>query len=300
MKLDFDVVVVGAGIAGMTAAIYLKRANINVVMIENNAPGGQINKTNLIENYPGFNKIDGPTLAFNVFQQTQSLSIPYKYGKVLNVETYDDYKEVHTDKEVIRCKAVIIATGRKSKELGLENEKSLINKGISWCALCDAPLYKEKDVAVVGSNKEALEETILLSDICLSVTLISDIELKGDLLNKVRSISNIHIKEGYSVVSLNSLDSKLNSIDIVNKNEMKENIKVAGLFIYIGNVPATDMLKNLNVNMQDDYIVVDENMRTNVRGIYACGDVIRKEVYQISTAVGEGARAAMSMVKDYN
>ncbi len=301
MKLDFDVVVVGAGMAGMTAAIYLKRANKNVVMIESNAPGGQINRTNSIENYPGFNKIDGPSLAFNVFKQTQELNIAYKYGEVLSIECNEDYKIVHTNKEIINCKAVIIATGRKPKELGLENEKSLINRGISWCATCDAPLYKGLDVAVIGNGHYAIEEALFLSNICSSVVLICEGELKDDLAEKVKNVSNIKIKEKSLIVSLNPIDSKLDSIDIENITEKsRENIKVSCVFIFTGNVPSTNMVNNLGLNMLDGYIIVDENMRTNIKGLYACGDVIKKEVYQVSTAVGEGAKAAMSMVKDYN
>lgn len=298
MKSNFDVVIIGAGMAGMTAAIYLKRANINVVMIEKTAPGGQINKTNCIENYPGFNKIDGPTLAFNVFNQTQSLGIPYKYGNVLDVKVYDDYKVVLTDKEEYVCKGVIIATGRRSKELGLEKEKSLINKGISWCALCDAPLYKNLEVAVVGNNEHAIEECLMLSDICSKVYLIYE---KG--LNKymevLNSRNNIVIRENGKVIRLISNDNKLESVDIESNTKL-ENIKVSGLFILIGSVPSSEIFKNISINMDEDYIVVDENMRTNINGVYACGDIIKKEVYQVSTAVGEGAKAAMSYIKDFN
>ena len=293
MILDFDVLIVGAGMAGMTAAIYLKRANINVAIIEKTAPGGQINQTNNIENYPGFNKIDGPTLAFNVFNQIQSLGVSYKYGNVLSIKSYEDYKIVTTDKGEYKCRGVIIATGRKPKELGLENEKNLINNGISWCALCDAPLYKERDVMVVGNSKYSIEEALMLSDICSSVTLVYE----GKIDEKLKE--NIVLKEKGKIVKLNSRENKLESVD-VETNGTVENIKTSGLFIIMGNSPASEMLNGLSINVNDGYVVVDENMRTNIKGIYACGDIIKKEVYQVSTAVGEGAKAAMSYIKDFN
>lgn len=304
MELDFDVVVIGAGIAGMTAAIYLKRSNVSVVMIENNAPGGQMNRTNSIENYPGFNKIDGPTLSYNVFMQTQELGIKYKYGKVIDITVKKGYKILKTEKEVIKCKAIIIATGRKSRELGLPNEKSLTGKGISWCSICDGPLYKDLVVTIVGGGNTALEETIYLSEICSKVILIHRRDsFKADkiLIDKVLTIPNVEIKYNSVITNINEINNKLSGVEIKNViDNSKEVIEASGLFIFIGNIPVTDMLKNTKVKMDNDYVIVSNEMRTNVKGIYACGDVIKKNVYQISTAVGEGAVAALSAVKDIN
>lgn len=291
MKLDFDVIVVGAGMSGMTAAIYLKRSNVSVAIIEDTAPGGQINRTSRIENYPGFSMIDGPTLAFNVFTQVQNLGIPYKYGKVLEVIDEKDYKIIKTNKEELKCKAVIIATGRRPKEIGLPNEKNLIGKGISWCAICDGPLYKDIDVAIVGSDRKALEEANFLSSMCSKVTIVSN-----EPVTEFDRKDNVEVIDNAVVISLNELDGKLDSIDISIGKEEK-NIKVKGLFVYLGSVPVSDMLENTGVEIENGYIVVDRNMKTNVDGIYACGDVIKKEFYQISTAVGEGAIAALSVVK---
>ncbi len=302
MKLDFDVVIVGAGFAGMTAAIYLKRANVNVVMIENNAPGGQANKTNIIENYPGFESIDGPTLAYNLFMQTQKLKVPYKYGNVIDIEDKNDYKIIKTDKEEIKCKCVIIATGRKSKELGLENETSLTGRGVSWCAICDGPLYKNKTVAVVGGGNSSLEESIYLSEMCSKVILIhrrDEFRAESILVDKVLQNPKIEIKHNNVITALNEFEDKLDSVDIKNTIDgSKEDVKVSALFIFIGNYPVVDMLKNTKVKTMDGYILIDRNMRTNVKGIYACGDVISKEVYQMSTAAGEGTIAALSAIKD--
>lgn len=304
LKLDFDVVVVGAGVAGMTAAIYLKRANMNVVMIENNAPGGQINRTSTIENYPGFEKIDGPTLAYNIFTQTQTFEIPYKYGDVIEVINKRGYKIIKTETEEIKCKAVIIATGRRPRELGLKNETNLTGKGISWCSICDGPLYKNLNVAVVGGGNGALEESIYLSEICKKVTIIHRRDyFTADklLIEKALSKKNIEVKYSTVVTSLNESEKKLGSIDVKNtKTEKEENLEIDGLFIFIGNIPVSDMLEYTKVKRENGYINVDKKMKTNIKGIYACGDVIKKDVYQISTAVGEGATAALSLSKDYN
>jgi thioredoxin reductase (NADPH) len=304
MKLDFDVVVVGAGIAGMTAAIYLKRANINVVMIEHTAPGGQVNRTSSIENYPGFEKIDGPTLAYNTFMQTQKLGINYKYGNVIDVTVEDEYKIVRTDKEEIKCKAIIIATGRKAKELGLKNELSLTGRGISWCAICDAPLYKNMNVAVVGGGNSALEEAIYLSEICSKVTLIHRRnEFRADkiLVDQVVKSPKIEIKYNSVITDINESNNRLNDLVIENvETKDKETLDVSALFILIGSIPVTDLLKDTEVEVDNGYVVVDSEMRTKVEGIYACGDVIKKSVYQVSTAVGEGATAAMSAIKYIN
>ena len=170
--LDFDVVVIGCGVAGMTSALYLKRANINVCIIERNAPGGQLNMIMDINNYPGFKSIDGPTLAFNMFEQIRELNIPYKYANVLEIVNEEDKKIVKTNKGDITCKGVIIANGRRPRELNLPDEKKLIGRGVSYCSICDGTLYKEKDVCVVGGGNAAFESALYLSDICNKVYLI--------------------------------------------------------------------------------------------------------------------------------
>lgn len=301
MKLDFDVLVVGSGPAGMTASIYLKRANVSVAMIDAVAPGGQVNRINKIENYLGFTEISGPTLAYNMFMQTQQLGITYKYGKVLEVIDHQDYKTVKTDKEEITCKSIIIATGRKPKELGLPNEKNLVGRGISWCAICDGPLFKNKEVVIVGGGNSALEESLYLKDIASKVTILlrSD-KFRGDQIFQDRVLKEPKIEVLYNnVVTEIKGEKSLESLEVTNNvtNE-KKIVNASGLFIYIGFEPAIDMFKNLNLDLNHGYIVVDNNMRTNVKNVFACGDVISKELYQIATAIGEGAIAAISAIRD--
>lgn len=302
MKLNFDVIVIGSGPAGMTASIYLKRANINVAMIDGNAPGGQINRTALIENYPGYGKIAGPDLAYNMYMQTQELGIPFIYGKVINIIDKGDYKIVKIEKEEFLCKSVIIATGRKARELGLENEKTLTGRGISWCAICDGSLFKDKEVAVVGGGNSALEESLYLSNISSKVYIIHRSNtFRGDMFFQEKVFSNPKIDVSFNTVidKLNVKDKLLDSVDLKDNltGEVK-NLKISGLFIYIGFEPSIDFASSLNLDNNDGYIIVDNKMRTNVSGVYACGDIIKKDLYQITTATAEGSIAAMSVIND--
>lgn len=292
--LDFDVVVIGCGAAGMTAAIYLKRANVNVCLIEKNAPGGQLNMIIDINNYPGFKSIDGPTLAFNMFDQVRELGVPYKYANVLEIINDNDKKIVKTNKGDITCKGVIIANGRRPRELGVEGEKALIGRGISYCSICDGTLYKGKDVVVVGGGNTALESALYLSEICSKVYLIHRRdEFRGEKisLDKIRKKENVEIVTNTKIIKLIEKDDKLSSVELNNGNI----IKCSAVFVNVGNVPMPIKCESLKTD--EGYIIVDKNMKTNINKIYACGDIIKKEVYQISTAVGEGTIAAMNLIK---
>ena len=173
MEKRYDCIVIGAGVSGMTAAIYLKRAGLDVLLLEKSAPGGQINQTSKIENYPGFLSVDGPTLAMNMFEQVQNLDISYQYGNVAKIRNREDLKEVITDQDIYLAKALIIATGRIPNKLNLEEENRFINRGVSWCALCDGSFYKNKVVGVIGSGNSALEEALYLSVICSKVIIMN-------------------------------------------------------------------------------------------------------------------------------
>lgn len=300
MNKSFDCVVIGAGIAGCTAAIYLKRWNLNVLVLEKNMPGGTINKTSIIENYPGIKNIDGTTLAFNLYDQIQSLNINYKYGNVIKIEKQNDEFQIETDLEKLKTKSIIIATGRKPKTLNLENEEKLIGHGISYCATCDGPLYKDKEVCIVGGGNSALEESIYLSNICKKVTIINRSSiLKADnyLVEKVKEISNIDIMYNAKVQNLIEENNKLKSITI-NKEQESKNINCDGLFIFIGFEP--DIPNIEGINLDNGYIVADTKMQTNIRNICACGDIIKKDLYQIITAAGEGAQAANTIKNNLN
>jgi len=301
MKLDFDVVIIGTGVAGMTAAIYLKRSGINCCLLEREVPGGQINKSSSVKNYPGFLDISGPDLSNNIFNQVQELGVPYKYGNVLKIEVGDDKKIVKTDLEEITTKNIIIATGRKSRKLDIPGEDKLIGNGVSYCALCDANFFKGEDVLVVGGANSALEEAIYLSNICRNVTIIhrrDTLTADSIFVEQVKNIDNITLRLNCIPKKLNELDGRLVSVTINSEKDTEEDINVKGCFIYIGQVPANEIFKDILNFDKDGYIEVDEHKQTNVKGIYAAGDVIKKDAYQLLTAMSDGVIAAVNCIKD--
>lgn len=290
-----NTVIIGSGIAGMTAAIYLKRADIDFVVIESSAPGGQILRTSTIENYPGFKEIDGPEFAMNVYKQLNNLDVKYIYDEVIEIVDNDLDKFVKTTNQVITCKNIIIATGRTPKRLGIENEEKFTGKGISYCALCDGNLYKNKDVAIVGAGNSAFEESLYLSKICNNVTIIArhDVFKADDILvEKVKNTKNIEIfthKEVKEIIG----NEKVEQI-ILNDGTK---LDVAGLFIYIGQQTNIKPYEKLNITNKYNYINVNCKMETSIPSIYACGDCINKDLYQIITAASEGAIAANQIIK---
>lgn len=299
MKFDYDCVVIGAGVSGMTAAIYLKRAEIKVALLEKGAPGGQINKTSTIENYPGFTGI-GPDLAMKIFEQVTNLNIPYEYADVSDIKKIEDGFEIIATNKTITSRKIILATGREPNKLNVPNENELTGRGVSWCAICDGPLYKDKVVAVVGSGNSALEEGIYLSNICKKVIMLNrSKQFKGSkmLQSKLFEKENIEIHYETTVESLKEKDGILDKMIVKYNNEEKE-MDIDGLFIYIGFTPDTHYLENLGIELDKNYVVTNSKLQTNIPGIYACGDIIKKDYYQISNAVGEAAEAALAVISE--
>lgn len=294
MKQNFDCIVVGSGIAGMTAAIYLKRANKNVLLLEGYMPGGQINKTTNIENYPGFTKIDGPALVMNILNQVTSLEIPLKYEKVIEIDKEDDFA-VKTSKDTYTTKSLILATGRTPNMLGLEDEEKFIGSGISYCALCDGSFFKDKTVIVVGGGNSAFQGALYLANICEKVTIVirgSQARASMILQERVNDVSNIEVIYNEEIKKINSTANKIESVTLKNKE-----LTCEGIFVYIGSTPNLNYVSKLNLEINNNYIVVDKNMKTSLNYVYACGDTIEKDVYQIVTAAGDGAIAATSLQK---
>lgn len=300
MKETFDCIIIGAGVAGTTASIYLKRWNFNILLLEKNMPGGIISNTSIIENYPGIKKIDGSTFAMNLYEQIKELDINYKYGNASEITQKNNLFIVNTDLGNYQTKSIIIATGRTPRKLNLENEDKLIGNGISYCATCDGLLYKDKEVCVVGGGNSALEESLYLSKICKKVTIINrSSKLRADeiLIEKVKNTTNIEVMYNSNIIELKEKQNKLTNIIIKKENETKE-LLCHGLFIYIGFEPIIPNVPNLKLN--DNYIVVDGRMQTNIDNICACGDIIKKDLYQIITAAGEGATAANTIKNNLN
>lgn len=292
MSQTFDCIIIGAGISGCTASIYLKRAGLNILMLEKKAIGGQIINTSEIENYPTITSTDGFTFSENLKKQIKNLNIEIKYEEVLDIKN-NDVKEVVTKNNTYLTKNIIIATGRIPRKLDLENENNLLGKGISYCATCDGFFYKNKNVAILGGGNSALEAAIYLSKICNNVTIINRSEkLRADyeLINEVKNLNNIKIIYNEQIKELKENNGYLDSLILNNQT-----LKVDGLFIYIGLIPTLPFIKNINLNLENGYILVDNKMKTNIDGIYACGDIIKKDLYQIITAASEGAIAASNI-----
>ena len=295
-----DVVIIGAGIAGITAALYLKRGNKDVLLIEKGVLGGAINITSTIKNYPSVSNISGPQFSNLLLNQVMDNKIDMRFATVLNIEHKDDYQVVQLKNEDIKCKYVIIATGKEIRKLNVPGEEELSGHGVSYCALCDGPLYKNKHVAVVGTGTAALEEALFLADICKKVTILAKYDyFKADdkLIDDIKSRKNIDILYSSMVTKFNEKDGKLSSLIYKHEKEEKE-LKVDGCFIYIGSSP--NIFSKLNLELDGNYIKVNELMQTNIPGIYAAGDVIKKSLYQLVTATNDGAIAATSILKELN
>jgi len=295
-RMKYDYIIIGAGPAGVSAAIYAKRAGLKVLLLDKGMIGGYLNFIDRVDNYPGCKHITGPDLAFQMYEQVQELNVEFKNEEVIDLVNLEDKKEVITNKGKYETRFILIATGRVSSNLGLEHEKELLGKGISHCALCDGNFYRDKDVAVIGHGEGALREALYLARMCHKVYLINRFkEFKAPklVINQVREKGNIIEINEVMVKKIMVQDGVLGGIVISNGRE----IKIAGMFTYVGYKPEAKFKTNLNIMDDNGYIKVDCNCETKIKGIYAAGDVVRKEVYQIVTAVGEGAMATVDVIK---
>lgn len=288
---EHKVVILGSGIAGMTAGIYLKRGGLDVLVVEYNIPGGVLNEIPSIENYPGYEEISGPDLAMNIYNQLTKLGVKILNKKITSIDLNN--KIINNN---IKYEYLVIATGRKSRMLSLKHEKELLGKGISTCALCDGFFYKDKKVAVVGGGSSSLTEALYLSKICKEVIIIHRRDkLTADkyLIDKVNSTKNIKVLYNSNITKYNQNNNKLTSVIINNK----DNLEVEGVFLAIGSTPNSEIF---NVNKDNNYIIVDSNYMTNIDKVYAIGDVIKKDYYQLSTASSDAVVAASNIIKREN
>ena len=291
----YDCIIVGMGCAGMSAGIYAKRAGLKTLMLDESMPGENLAKISVIENYLGFKSITGSELAFQMFEHIKEEKVEYKIEKVINIRINNDgTKSVFTNKNEYKTKGVIIAGGRKYKKSGLVNEDKYIGKGISYCAVCDAPLYKNKDIVVLGGGNSTFEEAAYLSRFAKSVTIIVRNKIKADM--QAREAVN---KDNIKIINQRSVIEFLGEKYITGvKLDDNTIINCDGVFIYFGTVADTSFIKELDITDENGYILVDNCMKTKYDGIYACGDVIKKELYQIATAVSDGAIAATCLKRE--
>lgn len=296
MAEELNTIIIGGGVAGMTAALYLKRAGKEVVIYEKEAPGGQITRTATIENYPGMKQIEGPELAFQMYEQLTSLGVEFIFEEVIGIEQKDEKFIVKTNREEKVCENVVLALGRNPKKLGIKNEQKLSGKGISWCAICDGPLYRNKEVAVIGGGRAALEEAIYLSKMCAKVTLIhrrDEFRTENSLVEQVKSTKNIELLVPNQVTEFVEKEDKLEKLILKDGKELE----VDGCFEFIGQEPSTNICQELDILDQEGYIEVNQNFETKIKNLYAGGDCIKKNLYQIITACADGAIIAEEILK---
>ena len=295
----YDIIIVGAGPAGLTSAIYARRANKKVLVLEALSYGGQIINTLDIENYPVEAHISGFDFATKLYNQAKDLGAEILFEKVSGIKNLNSCKEVVTEKNTYQSKTIILATGSETRKLGLSNEDELVGKGISYCATCDGGFYKVRDVAVVGGGNTAVEEALYLSDIVNKVYVIHRREeFRADAANiqKLKEKENVFFVINSNVTKLNAREN-LESIEVTNKDGSITTLEVSALFVAIGRVPENENFKNL-IHVDDaGYIIAGEDCHTNIDGIFVAGDNRTKSLRQLVTATSDGAVAATEAVK---
>ena len=296
----YDTIIIGAGPAGMTAALYAARSNLKVALIEGGLPGGQMNNTSDIENYPGYANISGPELAEKMFEPLENLGVEHLYGFVKNIENHGDVKKVITDDEEFETRTVIVATGSKHRLLGVPGEEELNSRGVSYCAVCDGAFFRDQDLLVVGGGDSAVEEAIFLTQFAKSVTIVHRREeLRAQKVLQDRAFANEKINFIWdSVVKEIKGENRVESVVIENvkTNQVTEHA-FGGVFIYVGLDPVSDFTKDLQIQDESGWIVTDDHMKTRVAGVFAVGDVRHKDLRQVTTAVGDGAIAGQEAYK---
>ena len=290
-----DLIIVGAGPAGLSACLYASRAGLDVLILDMAAPGGKLNVTAQIENYPGVKPSPGPEIAYQMYESALSFGAKMDYQEVVEIKDCGDFKEVVTAKQTYQTKYVLIATGTKERQMCLPKENELVGRGISYCAVCDGPFFKGEDVAVIGGGNSALEEAIYLSSICQNVHLIvrRDVFRADKIIqDRLKEHENIIVhfkKKPFEILEDNQKVKGLVLID--SETGEKEDLLVSGIFPFIGLDPMSQCVEKLGLINTQGYIDANENMETKVPGIFVAGDVRNKNLRQVVTATNDGAIA---------
>ena len=296
---SYDVIVIGAGAAGMTATLYASRANLKVALLDRGIYGGQMNNTAEVENYPGFKSILGPDLAKEMYESTIQFGADFKYGAVEDLTVDGEgIKHVKTDSGILTAPAVIIATGSQYRKLGIPGEDEYIGKGVSYCAVCDGAFYRNKNVVVVGGGDSAVEESAYLAKLVNDVNVIHRRDqLRAQKILQERAFKNdkIHFTWDTIVTEVVGDSRKVTGVMTHNKKNGEDQlVATAGIFIYIGNIPMTTPFKDLGITDEQGWVLTNDQMETKVPGIFAVGDVRKKDLRQITTAVGDGGIAGQN------
>ena len=297
----YDTIIIGAGPAGMTAALYAARSNLKVALLERGIPGGQMNNTADIENYPGYANISGPELAEKMFEPLENLGVEHLFGLVEKIEDRGDFKEIITEDERFETKTVIIASGANHRHLGVPGEEDYNSRGVSYCAVCDGAFFRDEDLLVVGGGDSAVEEAIFLTRFAKSVTIVHRRdELRAQKVLQDRAFANEKIRFVWDSVveSIHGDERKVTGVTFKNvKTGEVSQAEFGGIFIYVGLDPVSEFAADLGITDEAGWILTDHQMKTSVAGIYAVGDVRQKDLRQITTAVGDGAIASQEAYK---
>ena len=298
----YDVIIIGGGAAGLTAAIYARRAGLNTLVLESYAPGGKLIKTFELENWPGIKSVNGSQLAFDIYEQAMALGTAYLYEKVNDLKLQGKDKIVCCESgQSFAAPAVIIATGTVERMLNIPNEEEMIGHGVSLCAVCDAAFYRNKSVIVVGAGNAAFEESLYLAEFASDITILarSDRYVAEQITqDKVAANAKIKVLPWRSAQEILVEDGKVAGMRVLNKQTGEEEIyKASGVFPYIGADPVTNFVKDLGITDEQGYLVVEPDMSTQLEGIYGAGDVCAKVLRQVVTATNDGAIAAQSVIK---
>lgn len=293
--MKYDCIIIGAGPAGMTAALYAARANLKTLLLERGIPGGQMNNTAEVENYPGFDSILGPDLALKMYDGINQFGVEHGYGNVVEVKDHKDYKEVITDDASYEAKVVIIATGCEHRNLEVPGEAEYSGRGVSYCAVCDGAFFRNKKLIVVGGGDSAVEEAIYLTQFADEVKIVHRRDaLRAQKIIQDRAFANEKISFIWDSVveEIKGDDQKVTGVQIKNVKTGKTYEEAAdGVFIYVGLIPLTQAFTSSGITDDAGWIVTDERMQTKIPGILACGDARQKHLRQITTAVGDGGIA---------
>ncbi|RSU10178.1 thioredoxin-disulfide reductase [Vagococcus elongatus] len=300
-KYMYDVIVIGAGPGGMTAALYASRADLKVLVLERGIYGGQMQNTAEVENFPGAGLITGPELSEKMYQDSTNFGAEHGYGYVTNVEDHGDYKTVITEDTSYDTKVVIIATGAEHRKLDIPGEEEYAGRGVSYCAVCDGAFFRNQPLVVVGGGDSAVEEGIYLSQLAESVTIIHRRdELRCQKVVAGRAFNNEKINFLWNKVveEIEGDDQKVRTLKLKDtKTGEISTLETGGVFIYIGVIPITEAFSSLDILDGEGWVVTNEKMETSVPGIYAVGDVRQTVLRQITTAVGDGSIAGLEAYK---
>ncbi len=291
----YDIIVIGGGPAGLTAAVYARRANKSVLVIEKGSFGGQITFSPKVENIPGFAEVTGNEFAEKLVEQALGLDAEVECAEVLEIKQ-GDVKTVVTDSGEFEAKTVIVATGAKHRMLGLAREEEFVGEGISFCAVCDGAFYAGRDVAVIGGGNSALQEAILLADLAKKVYVVQNLDfLTGEqkLQEKLSAKENVEIILGHTVKGIIG-DTTLTGITIADSSNNEKQLDIDGMFVAIGLIPQNEAFEGI-INLDErGYVTSDENCLTNADGIFVAGDCRSKKIRQVATAAADGAVAALA------